>query len=369
MKKILILILIGGLLLPATSYADYIVQVPQNVDSQKLLKEVGINLNADEYVAQIQDKNIKDLLNFLLKSKISKTQKGALMDVADQLNIPFDLTKQNLILYQDYLNVKKKTNEMDIVYLDENKQSLVQTSAAKIKQGISSLKTITVKKFLDSNILKESNKKREYYLSLGAKIERTGFLSIEDENEIKKSVEKEDREYREKEDIERQKAQYLKNRRELAKEINNLLKNGTIPSSCQNMMMAENYANYNLKDYKAFFPELTYGKFKITQKYDKRKHAILTPSFAEIKNQMNENGMIFKEKYLKNNLFLIEVADGELYKKMISIKIPREISKNLQQTNLNDLALLSVNLEEKDKKDFFQISKKLIEYNSMVCIY
>lgn len=392
------------------AYSNYQIQVSRisnETQLNKTLKTVGIDINADEFVNQIKHNKNINALN-LLKSlnynkyfnsildNATKNQKGALIDVADQLNIRIKnnlLPSKDLIIYQNYLKKKIITPEFNIVNLESEKEIrtkynidksdlskvdktrngqsnniIVQVSKKLEEQSFHNEKTDLAKQInvFKSQLLEESIRKRQEYINFGANIPKNGFLSLEESQELGKKFNAQF--------LKKQDEIYQKYKTEIKSMIDEAIKNKEIDNICSNDLIANEFSRGYYISFKNLTPKVTIGKFTITQEND--NYSILTPSFTEIVNYYKDNKRPMKVDFLKKNLFLLKIEDNNLYQKIITNGKQREVIKNnLFQTNINDLAIIAMSINtdndegKQDFKDFMAISKRLIAYNSLVCLY
>ena len=392
------------------AFSNYQIQVSRmsnETQLNKTLKTVGIDINADEFVNQIKHNKNINALNLLkslnynkyfnsLLDNASKNQKGALIDVADQLNIRIKnnlLSLNDLIIYQNYLKKKITTPEFNIVNLENEKDirtkyNIDKSDLSKIdkpRNGQSNNIIVNVSKKLEeqsfhnektdlakqinvfkSQLLEESMKKRQEYINFGANIPKNGFLSLEESQELGKKFNAQF--------LKMQNEIYQKYKTEIKSMIDEAIKNKEIDNICSNDLIANEFSRGYYISFKNLTPKVTIGKFTITQEND--NYSILTPSFTEIVNYYKDNKRPMKVDFLKKNLFLLKIEDSNLYQKIITNGKQREVIKNnLFQTNINDLAIIAMSINtdndegKQDLKDFMAISKRLIAYNSLVCLY
>lgn len=372
LKSIFVLMVLGA---NFNVLADYYISSPKNLKPDRLLNEVGRYINADEYVAQVKNKDKKTIekkINYMLQQdSIKENQKGALIDVADQLKLTVNLSKNNIQTYEKYLSLKQNTLENEIVYFDKTKEN---TEYKKIKyDGSGAYQNVKVVKVISDNLLKEHALKRYQYNKMGANIPPLGYLSFEEEKQLKEKfkLQLEENEKKQKELlIQEEKRIYEDNKNFLNSSIQKLIKDKTIDEYCVNMDMNRSFANADLEIYKNFFYDINMGNFKLTQKSKtKSPYLLLTPTLKEIKRNLKKNERLYRDQAVENNVFVIEVKNPSLFKKMINVNIKSNPSSNLMITNINDLALFAVKLNGKDKQDFFNIAGKMIEYNALACVY
>lgn len=385
MKKITLTILALSLF-PLTSLASYEIELPVKRNQVKLLNEVGKTLSADDYVHQylknrknqpkkLIEKKITEIINSP-NNRISLNQKTALLDVSEQLKLNVGLlNNQNIKLYEQYLNKKKKTKEGEIVNF--YKQEFLKPNKTNNKKGGKIEKIIVDTKqtdfhnnyFVQYGKLKKEELEKKYKI----KIENSSYLSKEKYNEI---VKNNDEKYSI-EDLKKLKITYQINKKELTKLLNKKIEEKKIEEYCVNEEIASEFFFINSKDvkltYEMFFSPFRKGKFMITRNVNSQlPYKITSPSFAEIKERAIENERRIKKEAIDKNAFVINILDGNLFKDMIekaNLLGREKIKGNLFNTSINDLALYSIALNEKDKKDFFEVSLKLMEYNALSCVF
>lgn len=329
---------------------------------------LGRQITPEQYVKSLNQSHdpdkISDFFSRRLASNISKEERGAIIDVVDQLRLPLEYNVRNqadLTLYKEYL-VRKKSTPVD------KPVSFIDTG---VRHGTGRAVT--------SNMLEEDNRKR---LLLTNNASNQGFLTAKEEQELKSQINKTfvdakqtvwEKNKAKEEQARMKKAvaeAYENNRKTLAQNLNAAIRQGELDHSCQLPNVAQVFTQSDDTEYRNFYPEVKIGKFKVTQRKYAQKYAVTVPSLAEIQSKLTSLG----EKYnswLGYNQFVIEVDDSATYQKMLRgnefVKSTKKV--NLQQQSVNDLAIFSIFLDSNDRADFFRASEALVKFNSTVCVY
>lgn len=393
----------------------------------RLVPSIGISITADEFVAIYKEiyknylnfsknnlssfeTNIKKILfnQFYYENKNSSV-KASLIDVVDQLGFYLDpdfskfKNQKNIISYEYYLSLKnKEKNPNQIISFDqilendeENNTSISSLNNIHSKSYLSGYSNqriaLIIKKNTSSSMLKSDIERRNLYLKMAKDFYfnlqpfskqslSSNFLNKEEINILNKTqfMSYEEEKYYLNNLRRMQNSLFQNNQKELNEIIDNAIKDKSILTYCGYENISNDYALHDLSDYKNIFPEISIGHFKLTQlnklSAEELKRSILVPTFEEVKNKLNYNGINYNESKLINNMFVIVVDNQELFNNMtknifINYKSINK-SNNLQQKSIIDLSYLSTPLSSpEDRNDFLKISQYLIQYNSIVCAY